>query len=118
MFLVDIKQILFRTIFVSPENAFNIPERYKFAKASKKIKKGGFKKTKKIKTSSEKSSYDSPISSYDAPIAPSRKEESFGDFFSEASLNRYNTKASEEKMKIFFFRIPGMCSNLQLGKSS
>ena len=76
-----------RTIFVSPENAINIPERYKFAKASKKDKNTNFKKIKKVKTSSERSSYDSPISSYDAPIAPSRKEESFGDFFSEVALN-------------------------------
>ena len=73
---------IFRTIFVSPENAVNIPDRYNFNKATKKQKQAAYKKIKESKKKSEKSIYDNPISSYDAPIAPSRKEESFGDFFS------------------------------------
>ena len=104
-----------RTIFVSPENAINIPERYKFAKASKKDKNTNFKKIKKVKTSSERSSYDSPISSYDAPIAPSRKEESFGDFFSQVALNTCFAKYL--KLGQFFLRIPGMCLNLLLERN-
>jgi len=71
-----------RTIFVSPENAYNIPKRYKINLGSSyKYKAGDFNQIPPLESSSEKSSYDSPISSYDAPIAPSRQEDSFGDFF-------------------------------------
>jgi len=88
-----------RTIFVSPENAVNIPDRYNFNLGSSKYKQADYNKIPFIQPSAEKSIYDSPISSYDAPIAPSRQEDSYGDFFAEDSRDAFASPAGEKFLR-------------------